>query len=120
MQWFFYAYPELRGCLWATANGLHVAGSPRVRAMKWNAFAKAGGRKGTPDLMLMVASSGKHGLFIEMKRQNATASAIAREQHDFADQAMLQGYRAEICRGAVEAKKLIADYLQPLEPRIAL
>lgn len=119
VQWFHYAYPSLRKALWATANGLHIAGTPRVRAMKWEKFKRQGGQAGSPDLVLTFPSGEKHGLYIEMKRAKASPSDTSAEQVAFAEMATANGYRAEICKGAAQAKAVLVDYLQPLQPRIA-
>ena len=68
-----------------------------------------GMRKGFPDLFLPVASCGYNGLMIEMKR--VKKSTTSDEQRWWLDALNKQGYRAEVCKGAVAAANLIIRYL---------
>ena len=67
-----------------------------------------GVRAGVPDLFLPVATGGKHGLFIEMKRTKG--GTISPEQKDWLAHLNEQGYRAEVCKGFEAAKAVIQDY----------
>ncbi len=68
-----------------------------------------GVKRGVPDLCLPVARGGFHGLYIELKALDGTAT---REQRRWVVALRLQGYRAEVCRGWCEARALIVAYLQ--------
>lgn len=68
-----------------------------------------GMKKGVPDICLPVARGGHHGLYIELKRERN--SRVTREQLEWIEALMDQGYAAAVCRGCDEAIRLIADYL---------
>ncbi len=108
VEWFHAQHKPLRGLLFASANGLHIAGTPRQRAAKWASFVRQGGRKGVADLFLAVPSHGFHGLWIEMKSLSGRAS---QDQLDFIDDMLAQGYAAVVCRGFDAARQAITDYL---------
>lgn len=68
-----------------------------------------GMKKGVPDICLPVARGGHHGLYIELKRERN--SRVTREQLEWIEALMDQGYAAAVCRGCDEAIRLITDYL---------
>lgn len=111
VQWFWMQHPALRGCLFAVPNGAHLAGTPRQRAAKMAKMKAEGFQPGVSDLFLMVARGGCHGLWIEMKRRNASPSDTSREQRTFLDRAATQGYEGAICHGAQQAIAVITNYL---------
>lgn len=65
-------------------------------------------RAGVPDLMLAWPTDRYPGLFIEMKTADGRVSP---EQKDWRGRLLDAGYRHEICRGWLEAKAVIEDYL---------
>jgi hypothetical protein len=71
-----------------------------------------GVRRGAPDLILPVARSAYFGLFIELKRINASASDTSQEQRDFGAFLQKQGYVWEVCNGANGAIGAITEYLK--------
>ena len=92
--------------LFAVPNG--TSASSIAEAMK----AKRTGRKrGVPDVCLPVASQGRHGLFVELKRRNGTASDVSDPQQDWISRLDAQGYRAVVCFGWDQAKQEIERYL---------
>src|SRR5574343_1178858 len=105
VEWFHYQHRALAGCLFAIPNGgdRHPAVAAKLRA--------EGVRKGVADLFLMVPRGRCNGLFVEMKRRNASPSAVSDEQREFLELAERMGYRAVVCRGADEAVEAINGYL---------
>jgi hypothetical protein len=95
-------YPEL-ALLHAIPNGgqRHVLVAKKLKA--------EGVKPGVPDVFLPVARGRHHGLYIEMKR--VKGSSISNEQKKFIAELEAQGYRAEVCRGADEAIRLIQTYI---------
>lgn len=106
MDWAQMAYgkhPELRW-LYAIPNG-------GFRAMSTAVKLKAEGvKKGVPDLHLPVARGGFHSLYIEMKRTKR--GRLDPEQADCIAFLREQGHRVEVCKGWVQAKDVLLDYLQ--------
>lgn len=106
-------YPQLRW-MFAIPNG-------GGRSMAQASQLKAEGVKGgVSDVMLPVPSlivgSRKdylkyNGLFIEMKRADGVPSDVKPEQREFMAFARLQGYRAEVAFGWLQAVKIIEEYL---------
>lgn len=102
VRWFDATYPNLKGRIFAIPNG---GSRHKVEAMR---LKMEGVRAGVPDLFLPVATGGKHGLFIEMKRTKG--GTISPEQKDWLAHLNEQGYRAEVCKGFEAAKAVIQDY----------
>lgn len=71
---------------------------------------REGVKKGTPDLMLPVPRGEYHGLFIELKR--VKGGVLTKEQQAFLMALTAKGYKADVCRGWEEAKKVIEEYLK--------
>lgn len=111
VDWFNLQHPKLRGCLFSVPNGAHLAGSPKLRAAKMHFMKREGFRPGVSDLFLMVARDPWHGLWIEMKRRDASPSDTRKEQLQFLQDAALQGYQGVVCKGADAAIAAITEYL---------
>ena len=103
VRWFDLQYPAMRGRLAAVPNGgdRHPVVAAKLKA--------EGVRKGYPDLQLLAARQGYHGLLIELKR--VKGGRIEPEQAEWLDWLNQQGYMAIVCRGAEEAREAIKGYL---------
>ena len=64
---------------------------------------------GVPDLFLAKAASGRHGLYIELKR--ARGGAVSKVQRDLFPMLEAAGYGVAVCRGWQEAREAIEAYL---------
>jgi hypothetical protein len=98
-------HPEL-GLLFAVPNEtgwLH----PKTRGR----LARMGRKSGVPDIMLPVPKRGKHGLFIELKRQNGVPSDVSAKQAMWLDALDEQGYTTAVCYGFAHARMIIEEYL---------
>lgn len=107
-------YPEL-AWLYAVPNGglrsKAVAGKLKAQGVK----------SGVPDIQLDVARKGFHGLRIELKVPEVKAvpnitkrkapGRTSPEQDAWLEQLRVQGYKAEVARGWVEAMEILVDYL---------
>jgi hypothetical protein len=92
--------------LFAVPNGIRTASiSEAVKAKR------TGCKRGVPDMCLPVASQGRHGLFVELKRRNGTASDVSDPQQDWLGRLDAQGYRAVVCYGWEQARIEIERYL---------
>jgi hypothetical protein len=96
-------YPELR-LLYHIPNG-----GKRGKA-EAGRFAAEGVRSGVPDLCLPVARGLYHGLYIELKRTRG--GKISDTQREWETALANQGYCAVVCRGWVEASKVLLWYLR--------
>ena len=94
-------HPEL-ALLYAIPNGghRHKAVAARMKA--------EGVKRGVPDVCLPVPRGGHHGLYVEMKTAEGTAS---QDQKEWLRALQRQGYRVAVCRGWEAARALIEDYL---------
>ena len=101
-------YPELKLLF-------HIKNENREGGAQAVAIDKAMGvKKGVCDLCLPVARGEYHGLFIEMKSLSGKARE---EQLWWIDELKAQGYYAEVCKGYLEAIKLLQWYLD--QPRFS-
>ena len=64
---------------------------------------------GIPDLFLACARSGRHGLYIEMKK--AKGSRVSESQRNLFPLLEAQGYGVAVCHGWREAASCIEAYL---------
>ena len=80
------------------------------RSLRVGADLKLEGVKpGVPDLMFAVPSGHCHGLFIEMKR--VKGGYLSKEQKEWRERLLRQGYEFKMAMGAEEAKRIILNYL---------
>ncbi len=68
-----------------------------------------GVRAGVPDIFFAVPREKFHGLWIELKRTKG--GMLSDQQIFYLDLLQNQGYRTAVCRGWVEAKDCILNYL---------
>lgn len=100
-QWAAYI-PELR-LMYAIPNG----GKRDIRvAIK---LREEGVKAGVPDIFLPIPRGGKHGLYIELKRQKY--GKVSADQLLWLDALMHQGYACAVCHGWLAAKQVIEEYL---------
>ena len=104
VRWFDATYPNLKNRIFAIPNG---GSRHKVEAMR---LKMEGVRAGVPDLFLPVATGGKHGLFIEMKRSKG--GRLSPEQKDWLAYLSAAGYQAHCCAGFDEARACIVSYLE--------
>lgn len=93
-------HKNVRFC--ASAGGIRTS-ITQARKMK-----RAGYVKGMPDLQIMEARKGKHGLFIELKTEKGR---LTKEQKNWLIDLNERNYLAKCCKGASEAMDLIDWYL---------
>jgi hypothetical protein len=95
-------HPELR-MLFAVPNGgdRHKVVAGKLRA--------EGVKPGVPDYVLPVARGGFHGLVVELKRERG--GRTSGEQEQWIEAFRQQGWRAEVCKGWIQALMVLSDYL---------
>lgn len=98
-------WPEL-AWLFAIPNGGHR--SKRVAIQ----LQAEGLKAGPSDLCLPVRRDPYAGLWLELKRRNATRSALKRPQREFGRFVFGQGYAWAVARGWEEGAELITKYLE--------
>jgi len=95
-------YPECRW-LYACPNG------GRRSPIEAKNLKAEGVKAGVSDLFLPLSRQGYSGLYIEMKRR--TLGKASDLQLEFHDHVRKEGFKAEVCHGFIEAKKLLEWYL---------
>ncbi len=101
-------YPEL-SLMFAIPNESYGGGKLAIIRGK---FFKAEGRKaGVPDIFLPVPRQGFHGLFIEMKKPKQFRPSVSDSQKEWLKRLNAVGYKAVVCYGFEDAKKVICKYL---------
>ena len=101
--WMQTAHPELR-LMHHIPNGGYR--NPREAAR----LQREGVRPGIPDIFLPCARGGHHGLYIELKRRDG--GRLSEKQGTMIAALREEGYRVEVCHGADEAIRVIAEYLK--------
>lgn len=102
-EWMSNRIPELELLFHIPNGGLRS----KTEAMR---FKAAGVKPGVLDLMLPVARSGYHGLFIEMKRKYG--GRLSADQKDWIRKLDEQGYLAVTAHGFEEACDYIEEYFR--------
>lgn len=72
-----------------------------------------GVRPGVPDIFLPCARGGRHGLYIELKRQRG--GRVSAEQREMLEALRREGYAAVVCEGWEAARDAILEYLEGKE-----
>ena len=96
-------------------NGVHLAGSDKLRAMKMNKLKKEGFTPGVADTLFLSGRGGYLGLALEFKtpdRQNHQDGGLSEGQQEFLEAARMEGYRAEVAYGADHAQAIVEEYLR--------
>lgn len=102
VRWFDYEYPSLRHLLHHSPNGGRRTLREAAR------FKSMGTKAGFPDLILCMAARGYHGLFIEMKSEKGTQTALQKTWQTALEE---QGYRYVVCRSFDDFKRIINTYV---------
>lgn len=97
-------HPEL-DMLFAVPNGARLSKG----GYGWRKLEAEGAKKGVPDLLLLVARKGYHGLAIELKYKTNKPTS---EQAAWLDRLTEQGYLAVAAWGADEAIEILSEYLE--------
>lgn len=95
-------YPEL-DLLFAVPNG----GQRRKRTA--GMLRAEGVKSGIPDVVLPVPRNGYHGAYLEMKRTKG--GVVSEDQKKWIECLRAQGYFVAVCKGWVEAKDVLVNYL---------
>lgn len=109
-QQLLFRWAKMASGKWPELELLYHVPNEGKRSHRTGARLKAEGLKnGVPDICLPVARGGHHGLYIELKR--VRNSRVTKEQLEWIEKLIAQGYVAAVCRGCEEAIELITGYL---------
>ena len=92
-------YPNARYC--ASLGGIRTSIRQAIKA-KANGYVK-----GMPDVQVMEAKGGYHGLFIELNYKGYPT----KEQKQWLKDLSTRGYKAEVARGLDQACDILNDYM---------
>lgn len=87
----------------------HVANERKCSYITGRILKKKGVRAGVPDIIIPIASSGYHGLWIELK---VKPNRLTPDQSRFIDLLIALGHCARVCWSATEAIELIKEYIK--------
>lgn len=117
-DWLHFAYlhtnPEVHPLFFAVPNGVHIAGSDKVRAMKMNKLKKEGFTPGVADTEFLSARGGYFGIVMEFKttdRRNEQDGGLTEGQAEFLEAARLEGFKSVVAYGADEAQQYVEEYM---------
>ena len=111
VKWFRLRYRKLSMLLFAVPNGVMLAGNKMQRIRQWNYLKSEGATKGVSDLILLVASGEFSGMCIEMKT-TAKHSKQTKEQKEFEEQVISQGFAYVVPKTFEEFKNVIESYFE--------
>lgn len=104
-----FSWAEINAYKWPCLNYMfHVPNGGSRNPLEAAHLKRQGVKSGVSDIFLPFASSGFHGLFIELK---AEGGKISSDQEEYIRYLRKSGYMAEVCVGAAEAEDLILKYL---------
>jgi len=110
ITWFRFQYPRLRMALFAIPNSNDMSALNRSKAAQVMGKLKCSGLvPGVADLFFAVPSSGRHGLFIEMKAPRGRQSV---SQKEFEKAALQNGYGYTIVDNFEQFQETIEEYLE--------
>lgn len=95
-------YPCLK-YMYSTLNGVRLTMGQAVKAKK------SGNKKGVPDIVLPYKNKSYSGLYLELKTLKGRAS---KEQKDFIQYLISQGYFACVCHGSKNSIEVIQNYIE--------
>lgn len=104
VAWFRYQYPKLSRLLHHSPNG------GRRDAREGARFKQMGVQAGFPDLILLVAEQGYHGLMLELKTKTGRQQDTQKEYQSLLES---QGYRYVLVRSLQQFISEINSYLAP-------
>ena len=90
---------------------IHIANESKTSWRNGKSMKAQGKKKGVSDYFLAYPSSGKHGLWIELKRLDKSLSKVSKEQREWLDLCSEAGYEACVAYGSEEAIHAIEKYL---------
>ena len=94
-------YKGVRYC--ASLGGIRTSMTQAIKAKK------GGYVKGTPDIQVMSARGGFHGLFMELKTDKGRPT---KEQKEWINDLVAAGYYAEVCKGIEHAIDCLDTYMK--------
>lgn len=104
VAWFNKQYYDLRDFLNCFQTGSENWGEKKGKIMK-----DMGVKKDYPDLILLIARGGYHGLFVEVKKPDGKLTKTQKVRHE---ELRYQGYKVETCYGWEQGAQIINSYLQ--------
>ena len=112
-----YEYQEqIVAANWLTKNNIpfyHIPNGGRRNAIEGAKFKAMGVKPGIPDICVIVAKNGYHGLYIELKRK--TGGDVSEMQKFWMWELRRQGYDVFLANGADELIKYVQNYLRSNE-----
>ena len=109
--------PELKW-LFHVPNGGSRGDTGKSRAIAGGRLKAEGVRKGVPDICLLAARKGYHGICIEMKRPSEkpktdrSKGGLSSEQIDWLNNLSSEGYACYVCYSWTEAAEALKEYLK--------
>lgn len=109
-----YEYQEqIVAANWLTKNNIpfyHIPNGGRRNAIEGAKFKAMGVKPGIPDICVIVAKNGFHGLYIELKRK--VGGDVSEMQKYWMWELRRQGYDVFVANGADELIKYVQNYLR--------
>lgn len=94
-------YKGVKYC--ASLGGIRTSMTQAIKAKKGGYVA------GMPDMQIMSARGGFHGLFIELKTEKGRAT---KQQKEWINDLVAAGYYAEVCKGIDQAMDCLDTYMK--------
>lgn len=111
--WFRAQYPRIPAT--ASANGAHLSGDAKKRAMQIARLKQEGLQIGWPDWHIAAPRHGYAGLFLEFKRPDGKGR-LTDAQKEVHAQLRAEGNRVEVVNTWTDARAIVVEYLSGLAP----
>jgi len=92
----------------------HIPNGGRRNKREAARMKRMGVRAGVHDYFLPVPRGRYHGLWIELKATPPNNARVTKEQREWMERMRDQGYAAYVCKGWVEAARVIRWYVDKL------
>ena len=107
-KWYCLQYPKYKRSFQSSLNGIFIPGTPKIRAQIVNSMKSQGMCVGQSDIFIALPRHGFHGKYIELKTLKGRPT---KEQLEFGDDMVDQGYAFEIVKGLDACRSAISSYM---------
>jgi hypothetical protein len=106
-------YEQIKAAVWLAKNNIlfyHIPNGGRVGVIRGAKLKRMGVQSGVPDICIPVPRKGRHGLYIELKRQ--TGGVVSDNQRYWMTELRKNGYDCFVATGSDELIRYVKNYME--------